>query len=208
MTAVAVPFLALVLFAPAADAREVGLFFDENAETCVRDVHNFAPPVKVWVFAFADPGDTLQGALLRFNRPAGFEVTAQELPRDGGLHTKTGDLIEPDGIEITLSPCVVTSSAPILLMTFDLQHFDRNMGSGSQVWDLELQLRGGTIIADSLTLLDPHLKLCAADPIEGETELVVAENRPSTLNCTSECPCTVGVARRSWAEFKRIFLEP
>lgn len=206
MTSVALPCLAFLFLAPAAEGRGIGLFFDENAETCVAEIGNFDPPIKVWIFAFADPGDTLQGAILRLERPQGFEVTNVELPREGH-YTMAGDLTSANGADITVSPCTL-STAPVLLMTFELQHFDTAPGAPARVWDLQLPLRGGTIVADSLTLVEPHLKLCAADPIEGRAELVLAEVRPSTLNCTSECPCTVGVARSSWAEFKRLFLEP
>ena len=197
---------AILLQVPAA-AQEVGMFFDENAEVCVGSIENFGSAVKVRVFAFVGAEVTLNGASLRLELPNGFEVSNQGEPRQG-MNTLTGDINSTLGIDITLSPCQL-GGAPVLLLSFDLTHFDTGLPGGPQVQDLELKLRGGTIVADSLNLVEPTLKLCdPEDPLGGTTELKEAVALQATLNCSAQCPCTVGTRPKAWSDFKRLYLEP
>ncbi len=198
-------FALVVRFTPA-QAAEVGLFFDENAETCVESIENFGPGVKIFVFAFAPSGVTLNGASLRLELPAGIVVANEQEPRDG-QNTLTGNIDASLGVDVTLSPCV-PGGGPVLLMSFELSHFDPSDPS-AHFEDLELKLRGGTIVADSLDLVEPNLKICDPDdPLGGEFELQEAVSLRATLNCTTECPCTTAIRQRTWADFKRLYLKP
>ncbi len=200
-------FSALLLYAPRTQAQEVGLFFDENAEVCVGTIENFGAAVTIYVFAFVEPSVTLNGASLRLELPNNFEVSNQTEPRQG-MNTLSGEIASTQGIDVTLSPCQ-PGGAPVLLMSFDLSHFDLNLPGGPQVEDLELKLRGGTIVADSLNLVEPNLKLCdPEDPLGGTVELREAVSLQATLNCSSQCPCTVATLPRTWADIKRLYLEP
>ena len=206
MSSAAALFLAVSLPLSVVHGQEVGMFFDENAEVCVRDIENFGPALKIYVFAFAEPELTLNGAFIRLALPVGFQVRNQEGPPDA-QNTIAGDIASPLGIDITLSPCK-PAGAPVLLMTFELSHFD-SQNPDAHVEDLLLKLRGGTIVADDLTLTEPNLKICDPDdPLEGQFELAEAVALQATLNCTSECPCTVAIAAGTWADFKRLYLEP
>ena len=205
MSTAAVFSCAFGVLVSSARSQEVGLYFDENATICVAPIENFGPALKVRIYAFVAPGDTLNGAVLGLDLPSGFRVTNQEVPPKD-QNTIEGDITSATGVDITLSPCVV-GGAPVHLLSFDLQHLDSE-NPDARVEDLVLKLRGGTNVADSLNFVEPQLKFCPDDPIGGVPELVEATALMATLNCTGECPCTVTVRRRTWADFKRLYLEP
>jgi hypothetical protein len=195
----------IVLLAGAAvEAQEVGIFFDDNGQMCVTTIENFGAPVQARIFAFAEAGTLLNGALLRLEMPIGFRIQNVELPK--GKNDMVGDLNSSDGLDVTLSECPEVTG-PVLLLEFELVHEDP-FGE-LMVPDVLLELKGGTNVADSLTLEQPQLKLCDPDdPLGGEFELVEAQSQRTTLNCTGECPCTTAVVRRSWTHVKSHYRKP
>lgn len=198
--------LVCVLLAPTPSAAlEIGIFFDENASSCVAEIQNFGPAVKAHVFAFVPPDTLLNGAVLRLELDSGFVVHNQEAAKGQGNGLE-GDIASPTGVDVTLAECP-PGGAPVLIMRFDLLLQDIDNPGG--VENVIFKLRGGTVVADSLDLTEPNLKVCDPDdPLGGEPELAPAVALQATLNCTSECPCTVAVQRRTWAELKRLYLEP
>lgn len=205
-TATLVAWVVCVLLGAArANALEIGIFFDENAESCVAEIQNFGPAVKAHVFAFVSADTALNGAVLRLELDSGFVVRNEEAAKGQGNGLE-GEIASPTGVDVTLAECP-PGGAPVLLMTFDLELADPDLKD--PVADVRLKLRGGTVVADSLDLTEPNLKVCDPDdPLGGDPELKPAVALQATLNCTSECPCTVAVQRRTWAELKRLYLEP
>jgi hypothetical protein len=183
-------------------AQEVGIYFDEQAQTCVANIESFGTPVQAYVFGFVDAGTLLNGAVLRLELPAGFEMNDVELPK--GQTNMEGDLTSPDGVDLTLADCPL-ASGPVLLLKFKLAY----LVPGGEPADVVLELKGGTIVADSVTQQKPQLKLCDPDdPLGGDFELLESQSVLSTLNCTGECPCTTAVSRRSWTHIKSLYRKP
>jgi hypothetical protein len=93
----------------------------------------------------------------------------------------------------------------VLLASFDLYQFDEGLPAGARVPDLLLEVKGGVILADSLSFDKPQVKLCPEDPINGEPEYVEAAPIRSMLNCDSDCPCVTPLRSRTWADVKHLF---
>ncbi|UCE03991.1 MAG: hypothetical protein JSW67_07390 [Candidatus Latescibacterota bacterium] len=192
----------LLILSSAVDAQEVGIYFDEQAQTCVANIESFGTPVQAYVFGFVEAGTLLNGAVLRVELLPGFEMSDVELPK--GRTDLEGDLTSSEGADLTLADCPV-ASGPILLLKFKLAY----LVPGGEPADVVLELKGGTLVADSLVLQKPQLKVCdPQDPLGGDFELLESQSVLSTLNCTGDCPCTTAVSRRSWTHIKSLYRKP
>ncbi|MFQ5599509.1 MAG: hypothetical protein ACE5G2_03025 [Candidatus Krumholzibacteriia bacterium] len=200
IAAIAAAVASMLLHGPGS-AQEVGVFFDEGAQTCVAAVEPFGPAVRTHLFVFAEDGTALNGAILRLLLRPGFRIRSELWPRNT---THEGSLISFNGVDVTFEGCVI-AQGPVLLLSFDL--VDEGLRPGPEP-DVVLRLEGGTVVADSLTLTEPHLKVCDPDdPFGEEPQLIAAKSIQATLNCTGDCPCATAIGRKTWSAVKRLFLE-
>jgi hypothetical protein len=188
----------------------VGLYFDADAQSCVTSLANF-DSVRVWAFAYVDPGTQVNGAILRLELPPAFQALTRTVrpPKAAQFSNLSGDLTGAKGLDMTWQKCVASDGlTPIQLFSFRLDYFDIFCPSECQVPDVVLQFAGGTGAADSLASIMPRVKLCPDDPVGGHGELIESPSLRATLNCTTDCPCTLGVQAKTWAEVKQLYREP
>lgn len=187
----------------------VGLYFDQSATTCVTSLANFSS-VRVYVFAFVEPQTQLNGVILRLQLQPGFRAltTSVQPPKGAPFSVVAGDLTGSHGLDMTWQKCVAApESGPVELFSFLLEYLDPSCQECQQP-NVVLQLAGGIGGSDSTASIQPRVKICPDDPVGGHGELVEAPSFRATLNCTANCPCTLAVEPKSWAEIKRLYREP
>lgn len=186
----------------------LGLYFDENAESCVTSMTNFSS-VRVYVFGYLDPGTLVNGVILRLELQPHFRaLTSSVKPPKDALGNASGDLTAARGLDLTLQQCIVADGTrPLELFSFLLEYLDTSCQECQQP-NVVLQLAGGIGASDSTASIMPRVKLCPDDPVGGHGELVEAPSLRATLNCTADCPCALGVQPKTWAEIKRLYREP
>ena len=188
----------------------VGLYFDADAQSCVTSLANF-DSVRVWAFAFVDPGTQLNGVILRLQLQPGFQALTRTVrpPKAARFSDLSGDLTGAKGLDMTWQQCVVADGlTPIQLFSFRLDYFDISRPSEYQQPNVVLEFAGGTGATDSTASIMPRVKLCPDDPVGGHGELIEGGSLRATLNCTADCPCALGVQGRTWTEVKQLYREP
>lgn len=201
--AAAVTIVVAAVSGVAAQTQRVGVFFDENAQSCVGEISNHSE-VTAHVFAFVTPGTVLNGAILGLELPAGFVLRETILPKQSNSE---GLLTASTGLDVTLWSCPV-ATGPVLLVSFTLRQADFSLPGGARTPNVALRLRGGAVLADSLVKEKPHVKLCPEDPINGVPTFVEVESQGAMLNCDGDCPCTTAVQAATWTRLKSVFRKP
>ena len=67
--------------------------------------------------------------------------------------------------------------------------------------------RGGVAVADSVSYMEPQVKICP-ESLEEDPDFVNAPSYRATLNCSSNCPCETSVMAKTWGWVKTLFREP
>jgi hypothetical protein len=186
----------------------VGLYFDANAQSCVTSLVNFSS-VRVYAFAYVEPGTQLNGVILRLQLQPGFRALTTSVEPAVHYSVVSGDLTGSHGLDLTWQECVeADGSAPVKLFSFLLEYLDFSCQE-CQAPNVVLELAGGIGGSDSTAAITPRVKLCdPEDPVGGHGELVEARSLRATLNCTTDCPCALGVQPKTWAEIKQLYREP
>ena len=191
----------------------VGLYFDADAQSCVTSIANFSS-LRVYAFAFVEAGTPLNGVIVRLQLQPGFRAQTASVkpPKMARFSVVSGDLTGSHGMDMTWQECVVAEgpegSVPVELFNFDLEYIDLTHPSGYQSPNVVLEVAGGVGASDSTASILPRVKLCPDDPVGGHGELVEARSLRATLNCTTDCPCALGVQPKTWAEIKQLYREP
>jgi len=198
--------VSLLLLPPLAQAQEyqIGIFFDEGANSCVGELANFGE-IPAYLFAIVPEGTELNGAIVGLNAPPGLIVALGAIqPKDV---TQGGDLTSSSGMDVTLQKCPI-AAGPIRLANLRLIYDDSRIPGGTIVPDVQLLLRGGASQADSVSYVKPQVKICPEDPLGGKPTYLDAVGLRSTLNCSSNCPCVTSVANATWGRIKELFRGP
>jgi hypothetical protein len=188
----------------------VGLYFDADAQSCVTSIANF-DSVRVWAFAFVGPETQVNGAILRLELPPNFRAETRYLRPPKAVHFPllSGDLTSNRGLDMTWQQCVASNAVtPVELFSFRLEYLNPLCQDCPVPNDVVLQFAGGTGATDSTASIMARVKLCPDDPVGGHGELIEAPSLRATLNCTTDCPCTLGVQAKTWAEIKQLYREP
>lgn len=194
---------ALGLGAPTSKALEVGLFFDEAGTSCVGQIRPFGQ-VQVYALAFLDEETDFAGALLSLKLPVGISIVGDTggivWPKDC---TRTGNLLAETGIDLQFQRCPRRSGVVEL---FHMVLEDLTFGDLPRP-DLRIEVGGAAIPGDSTLLKLPQLKICDGQNPDGYSEIREMQPLLATLNCSSDCPCTVSVTTQTWGTVKRRFQE-
>lgn len=198
--------VSFLLLPPLVRAQEyqIGIFFDEGANSCVAELANQSE-IAGYVFAIVPEGTELNGAIVGLDVPPGLIVVLGAIqPKDV---TQVGDLTSSGGMDVTLQKCPI-AAGPIPLANLRVIYENGDLPGGTIVPDLQLLLRGGASQADSLSYVKPQVKICPEDPLGGEPTFLDALGLRSTLNCSSDCPCVTSVAKVTWGWIKELFRGP
>jgi hypothetical protein len=184
---------------------QVGVFFDTVGNSCSATLEPWEP-ITAYVLAFLEPGIELGGALFSLELPIDLEVDPISIlwPKNS---TRAGTLTGSEGLELTLQGCLTTTGAPVVLATFSL--LDKNLHNITRP-DLRISIAGGTISApDTLSLLQPNLKVCDPNDPWGYSSLIAASGTRTTFNCTAEdCPCIeTSVSPITWTALRKLYAD-
>jgi hypothetical protein len=198
--------LCLLISVSSATSQEyrVGVFFDDSGQTCVGEIRNFGSDVRAHIFAVVPEGTEMNGAVLGLDLPPG--IILREVTWAKNVDAE-GNLVSRSGLDFTFLGCP-PATGPVLLASLVLYQSDDNYEGGVRVPDIQLLLRGGVTAADSVSYVDPQVKICSGDPLGGDPDFVRAPSYRATLNCSSNCPCETSVMAKTWGWVKSLFREP